>query len=473
MDASSGAAQDAAPDREARRRERFLTQPGLADLAEVPAVSRWVRSGDVRLHVLDYGGDGVPLLILPGITSPALTMDFVARELTDLARPLVLDVRGRGLSDDAEDHSLDALAADTEAVIQQLELADPVLFGHSMGARIAAATAVRGQVPLGGTLLVDPPMSGPGRGPYPTTLAAFTRQLMQARRGTDADEVGGFWPTWPRRELELRARWLASCGLEAIERAHQGFESEDFFAWWPRVPGPTTLLYGADSPVVTAEGAAEAAAANPAARMVRIPAAGHMVFWDNPAPALDLLRTALRQTLAPEPDAPSIPPHDSGAMTSPSTPDRADDVATPDELSHAPGFLARRLHQAYLAAWLHDVDATLTGPQFAVLQITGENPGCDQRSIADLVALDTSTMADVARRLENRGLLSRTPSPADARRKLLNLTEEGRATVHDANLRARKLDEELLRPIPAEQRADVLRHLAVLADHWERLGQEH
>ncbi|MFJ9083258.1 alpha/beta fold hydrolase [Streptomyces sp. NPDC102384] len=481
MNAPSGAAQgaaqdagqDSAQDREARRPERYLTQPGLADLADIPAVSRWARSGDVRLHVLDYGGDGVPLLILPGITSPAITMDFVARELTDLARPLVLDIRGRGLSDDAADHSLDALAADTEAVIEQLELADPVLFGHSMGARIAAATAVRGHVPLGGTLLVDPPMSGPSRGPYPTTLAAFTRQLSQARRGTDADEVGGFWPTWPRRELELRARWLASCGLEAIERAHRGFESEDFFAWWPQVPGPTTLLYGADSPVVTAEGAAEAATANPAAHMVRIPAAGHMVFWDNPATALDLLRTALRQTLSPEPEAHSIPPHDSGAMTSPSTPSQADDVAAPDELTHAPGFLARRLYQAYLAAWLHDVDATLTGPQFAVLQIIGENPGCDQRSIAALAALDTSTMADVARRLENRGLLSRAPSPADARRKLLNLTEEGRATVHDANLRARKLDEELLRPIPAEQRADVLRHLAVLADHWERLGQQH
>ncbi|MFD5122722.1 alpha/beta fold hydrolase [Streptomyces sp. NPDC058385] len=481
MDAPSGAApvpgdQETATDPDGRRppqpRRRYLTQPGLADLAGIPAISRWVHNGDVRLHALDYGGQGTPVLILPGITSPAVTMDFVARELTDLVRPVVLDIRGRGLSDDAEDHSLDALATDTEAVIEQLELADPVLLGHSMGARIAAATAVRGQVPLGGTLLVDPPMSGPGRGPYPTTLAAFTRQLLQARRGTDADEVAGFWPTWPRRELELRARWLASCGLEAIERAHHGFETEDFFAWWPQVPGPTTLLYGADSPVVTAEGAAEAAAAHPGARMVRIPDAGHMVFWDNPKPALELLRTALLQTLAPESPTSSAPSPDTGAMTSSSTPHQATDVAAPDELTHAPGFLARRLHQAYLAAWLHDVDATLTGPQFAVLQITGENPGCDQRSIAALAALDTSTMADVARRLENRGLLSRAPSPADARRKLLNLTKEGRATVHDANLRARKLDEELLRPIPAEQRAEILGHLAALADHWEQLSQE-
>ncbi|GEM_PF-59811 len=455
------------PEGSPRPQQRVLTQPALADLAEVPARSRWVRSGSVRLHALDYGGDGVPLLVLPGITSPAVTMDFVARALTDVARPVVLDIRGRGLSDDADDHSLEALAADTEAVIEQLELADPVLLGHSMGARIAAATAVRGRVPLGGTLLVDPPMSGPGRGPYPTTLAAFTRQLYQARRGTDADEVAVFWPTWPRRELELRARWLASCGLEAIEGAHHGFESEDFFDWWPRVPGPTTLLYGADSPVVTAADAAEAAARNPTARTVRIPDAGHMVFWDNPQPALDLLHEALTRTIDP------ALPDDSGAMTSSSSaPHNATDLAAPRELTHAPGYLARRMYQAYLAAWLHGVDATLTGPQFAVLQITGENPGSDQRSIAALAALDSSTMADVARRLENRGLLARTPSPADARRKLLDLTEEGRATVHDANRRARKLDEELMRPIPPEQRAQVLEHLSTLADHWEQLSQE-
>nr|WP_079035188.1 MarR family winged helix-turn-helix transcriptional regulator [Streptomyces hirsutus] len=159
-------------------------------------------------------------------------------------------------------------------------------------------------------------------------------------------------------------------------------------------------------------------------------------------------------------------------MASSSAPRATDGLAAPEELTHAPGYLARRMYQAYLAAWLHNVDATLTGPQFAVLQITGENPGSDQRSIAALAALDTSTMADVARRLENRGLLSRTPSPADARRKLLDLTPEGRATVQAANQRARKLDEELLRPVPPEQRAQVLAYLSTLADHWEQLGQE-
>lgn len=277
--------------------ERTLSQRALADLAAVPARSRWVSSGPIRLHALDYGGDGVPVLVLPGITSPAIAMDFVARRLAGLVRPVVLDVRGRGFSDDGPSYTLEDYAADTEAVITGLGLDGAVLLGHSMGARIAGLTAAKGRVALRGTILVDPPMSGPGRGPYPTTLATFQSQLQQARRGTDADEVARSWPRWPRREQELRARWLSSCGDEAVAATHRSFESEDFFDFWPSVPAPAVLVYGADSLVVTARGAQEAARSNVAARLVEIPDAGHMVFWDNPDAALEAVRDVLREML--------------------------------------------------------------------------------------------------------------------------------------------------------------------------------
>jgi N-formylmaleamate deformylase len=284
--------------------QRSIRQDALADLADVPAVSRWVRSEGVRLHALDYEGELPPLVILPGITSPAITMDFVARELTDLVRPVVVDVRGRGLSDEGGGYGLAEYAADTEALITGLGLDRPLLLGHSMGARIAAVVAARAKVPLRGVVLGDPPMSGPGRGPYPTTLEAFLRQLSEAERGTDADEVAASWPTWPRREQELRARWLSSCARQAVVATHHGFEHEDFFDWWPAVPTPVALLYGADSPVVTAAGAAEAAASNPAAALHRIPAAGHMIFWDAPSAALAVLRGALGEILSPSPAHP-------------------------------------------------------------------------------------------------------------------------------------------------------------------------
>ncbi|KUL33620.1 MarR family transcriptional regulator [Streptomyces sp. NRRL F-4489] len=150
----------------------------------------------------------------------------------------------------------------------------------------------------------------------------------------------------------------------------------------------------------------------------------------------------------------------------------ASGTAIPHALTAAPGYQVRRLYQAYLAVWVRAVDPTLTGPQFAVLTAVASAPGRDQRSMASAVALDTSTMADVARRLETRGLIVRRADAADGRRKLLFLTGEGERTLHAAQERVRRLDERLLAPYDAGQRPEVLRLLTSLADHWEGLAGE-
>lgn len=142
---------------------------------------------------------------------------------------------------------------------------------------------------------------------------------------------------------------------------------------------------------------------------------------------------------------------------------------TPPELAEAPGYLARRLHQAYLASWVRHVDSTLTGPQFAVLNTVYRQPGHDQGSLASSVSLDRSTMADVVRRLEDRGLLERQSDPRDGRRKLLFLTTKGEKTFRAANRRARELDEQLLAGKTAAERASLIALLGELAQHWESI----
>ena len=274
---------------------RSVLQAALADLASVPATSRWVRSGDLALHVLDYGGDARPLVMLPGISNPAVSLDFIARELTDLVRPVIVDMRGRGLSDSADSYSLQDYIGDLAAVIDGLGLGAPVVLGHSMGARVAAFAASQGVGATSGTILVDPPMSsGPGRGPYPVPLALFTDQLEQAVRGVTPEEVAQQWPAWPTREHGIRARWLSSCDPEALRQTHAGFESDDFFAFWPAVPAPTVLMHGETSPMVTASDIREARAANPSAHFIEVAKAGHMIFWE----AFDTGIAALREAMA-------------------------------------------------------------------------------------------------------------------------------------------------------------------------------
>ena len=153
-------------------------------------------------------------------------------------------------------------------------------------------------------------------------------------------------------------------------------------------------------------------------------------------------------------------------------PPRTETVTPPAVLTNAPGYQVRRLYQAYLAVWIRAVDPVLTGPQFAVLTAVSAAPGRDQSSMASAVALDTSTMADVSRRLERRGLLLRRTAADDGRRKLLYLSEDGERTLLEANDRARHLDERLLEPFDGECRAELLRELTSLADHWEGLAED-
>lgn len=52
-----------------------------------------VHANDIRQHYLRYGGHGPALILVPGITSPAITWGFVAERLGEKYDVYVLDVR--------------------------------------------------------------------------------------------------------------------------------------------------------------------------------------------------------------------------------------------------------------------------------------------------------------------------------------------------------------------------------------------
>jgi N-formylmaleamate deformylase len=265
---------------------------------EITGESIEVQANGLRHRVLRYGQPGGrDLLFLPGITSPAVTADFLAVRLAALGfRVSVPDIRGRGLTDRAPagQYRLTDYAADVAGLVDALGLRTPVVVGHSMGARIAAAYAVLHAAADHGLLvLVDPPTSGPGRGPYPTSREAFLEQLHEAQQGTDAEAVRRFYPKWPDRELRIRADVLASCDETAVLETHEGFESEDFFAYWAQLTRPVVLIRGGDSPVVPLPAVADLRRARPDIEIVTVPGAGHMVPWDQLDGFLDSVRPHL------------------------------------------------------------------------------------------------------------------------------------------------------------------------------------
>jgi N-formylmaleamate deformylase len=257
-----------------------------------------VTANGLRHRVLRYGETGTrDLLIIPGITSPAVTADFLAGIVADMGyRVTVPDLRGRGETDRAGSgrYRLTDYADDVAGLVDALGLRAPVVLGHSLGARIAAAYAVlHAPDDHGPLLLVDPPTSGPGRGPYPTPRESFLQQLHEAQAGTDAEAVRRFYPKWSVRELQLRAQVLATCDETAVLETHTGFETEDFFEYWARLTPPVVLIRGGDSPVVPLAAVADLRRSQPGIEILTVPGAGHMVPWDNLAGFLDAVRPYL------------------------------------------------------------------------------------------------------------------------------------------------------------------------------------
>ncbi len=254
----------------------------------------YFQSGDVRLHYLEYG-EGPPVVVVPGITSPAITWGFVAEQLADEYRLLVLDVRGRGLSDRPRTgFTLPDYAADVAALIAELDLGRLTVVGHSMGARIAAAFGVLHEDESGALIVIDPPLTGPGRPQYPTSLEQFMEQLEKARSGATVDDIRPYFPTWDDEQLRLRAEWLPTCDETAVRETWLNFHTEDIFDYLSKVTVPAMFMYGGESPAVSAEGAHEVHEANPAFELVEIPRAGHMIPWDN----MDDFLAATRRFLA-------------------------------------------------------------------------------------------------------------------------------------------------------------------------------
>ncbi len=117
-------------------------------------------------------------------------------------------------------------------------------------------------------------------------------------------------------------------------------------------------------------------------------------------------------------------------------------------LDALPGHHIRRLQQMAVAVFLQETQGFgITPVQYGALLTVQRQPGLDQRSLANLMGLDTSTTAGVVDRLEARGLLRRSASPTDRRVKLLGTTEDGAALLADMQPQVAVAQARMLAPL--------------------------
>jgi esterase len=250
----------------------------------------------MRLHYLDWGGTGRPILLLHGGGLNAHTWDVVGLALRGDYRCIALDQRGHGDSEwsPESDYSPEAHLRDIAGFVDLLGLDRLLMVGQSMGAMNGFFYATRHSDRLQGLVLID---AGPNiRTQGAQRIGEFIGQTAEAESIDELVKKALLFnplrdPRLLRRSLLYNYRKLPS-GRWARKNDIRHFGSADGTtlaarlqkSWQeiPRVTCPTLVVRGALSDIFLDEDAESFAAALPNARWVRIEGAGHTVQGDNP-----------------------------------------------------------------------------------------------------------------------------------------------------------------------------------------------
>lgn len=130
---------------------------------------------------------------------------------------------------------------------------------------------------------------------------------------------------------------------------------------------------------------------------------------------------------------------------------------------------ALRISTARLARRLRSqrVDATLGSTQLAALATLDRHGAMTPRELADHEKVQPPSMTRVIAEMERRGLVSRSPHPADGRQVILTATEQGQTLLKAERQRREAWLAKRLRELTPEER-EVLRAAAPIL---EKLSQ--
>ena len=253
----------------------------------------------LRLHLLDWGKAGAqPLLLLHGGAQTAHSFDEVAPDLCRDHHVLALDQRGHGDSDWAARYDREAFSGDIAAVLDAHGWDAATLVALSLGGLNAIAFAASRPERVCGLVVIDvvPTVAPAGRN-------AIGKQLAVRDFATFDEAVAHARAFNPRRTV-ANIRERLHHGMRKGPDGRWTYKFDPTIAsavreveslWWAvgRLRCPTLLVRGAESPILTAEGADRFVRMVPGSRIGLVPGAGHSVMGDNPAGFLAVVRPFL------------------------------------------------------------------------------------------------------------------------------------------------------------------------------------
>jgi DNA-binding MarR family transcriptional regulator len=138
------------------------------------------------------------------------------------------------------------------------------------------------------------------------------------------------------------------------------------------------------------------------------------------------------------------------------------------DLSQTPSHLVRRCMQYANDLFSREPGASeLTKQQFTVLAAVEQNEGVSQTDLVGITGIDRSTLAEMIRRMTERGLLARERTEADARANAVRIAPAGRKALRGARTANERVDRAFLAGLPASERTKFVKHLGMIVAHAE------
>lgn len=142
-------------------------------------------------------------------------------------------------------------------------------------------------------------------------------------------------------------------------------------------------------------------------------------------------------------------------------------------LSESPSHLLKRCSQYFGDLYAHEAGSNeLTKQQFTLLAALEHNDGVSQTALVDITGIDRSTLAEMVRRMLDKGLLSRERTEEDQRANAVAISPTGRKALRAARTASERAEKQLLDALPPAERPKFVKLLAQVAVAAEAYAAE-
>lgn len=241
----------------------------------------------MKLHYRTLG-EGSPIIILHGIFGTSDNWQTFGKQLASDYQVFLVDQRNHGLSPHSDTFDYPSMAEDLQQFIEQHQLDNPIIIGHSMGGKVAMFHAVKYPDKLSKLIVVDI---------APRSYPVHHQHILEAMSAVDLSSVAN------RSEVDEQLKpYLADRGVRQFIMKNLNREDNNTFSWKLNltaireniekvgvaleasepVKKPTLFIRGEKSDYIQPEDEALIRQIFPEALVVTIKKAGHWVHAEQP-----------------------------------------------------------------------------------------------------------------------------------------------------------------------------------------------